>query len=214
MMSFCLTAARDYMKKFGYTLLKKRCYTPEWATFLAIIHILSVCEVKIRMVGGFMFFLCIVCTILFNVHFGKFVMTFIDIGEIGCMIIPKCHWMVIMVNVVKRTWFFCMMLTVCVVLCMPDQYWVFPPLAAIIAARRRGMLDTRRCRRSVGISARLSSRAWQSSPRFLDGLSIPVTARPNSSQIWSMGLQSGDLAGCSILVTLPCWRKSRTTPAQ
>ena len=28
---------------------------------------------------------------------GKFVMTFIDIIEIGCMSIPKCHWMVIAV---------------------------------------------------------------------------------------------------------------------
>ena len=55
---------------------------------------------------GFMVFLCVVFTVLFNVHFGKFVMTFIDIGEIGCMSIPKCHWMVIVVNLVKQTWFF------------------------------------------------------------------------------------------------------------
>ena len=44
---------------------------------------------------------------------------------------------------------------------------------------------------------------------ILGGLSILVVARPNSSKICSMGLQSGDLAGCSILVTLPCWRKPR-----
>ena len=37
------------------------------------------------------------------VYFGKFVMTFIDIGEIGCMSIPKCRWMVIMVNLFKQT---------------------------------------------------------------------------------------------------------------
>ena len=36
-------------------------------------------------------FLCIVCTILVNVYSGKFVMIFIDIGEIGCMSKPKCH---------------------------------------------------------------------------------------------------------------------------
>ena len=30
------------------------------------------------------------------------------------------------------------------VLCVPDQYRVFPPLAAIIAASRRGILATRR----------------------------------------------------------------------
>ena len=44
---------------------------------------------------GFMFFLCIVCTIFINVYFGKSVMTLVDIGEIVCMGIPKCHWMVI-----------------------------------------------------------------------------------------------------------------------
>ena len=41
-----------------------------------------------------------------------------------------------------------------------------------------------------------------------------LTKRPNSSQICSMGLQSGDLVGRSILVTLSCWRKSRTTQAR
>ena len=57
-----------------------------------------------------MVFPCIVCTILFNVYFGKFVMTFIDIGEMGCMSIPKCHWMVIVVNFVQANLIFCMML--------------------------------------------------------------------------------------------------------
>ena len=46
-----------------------------------------------------------VYTTLFNVYLGKFVMTFIDIGEIGCMSILKCHWKVIVVNLVKQTWF-------------------------------------------------------------------------------------------------------------
>ena len=35
--------------------------------------------------------------------FGKLVMTFSDIGEIGCMSILKCHWMVIVENLVKQT---------------------------------------------------------------------------------------------------------------
>ena len=52
-----------------------------------------------------------------------------------------------------------MKLAVGVVLCMQDQYGVFPPLAAIIAARRRDMLGTRHCRRSTRISAHVSSRA-------------------------------------------------------
>ena len=106
--------------------------------------------------AGFVFFLSIVCTILFDVYFGKFVMTFIDIGEIGCMSMTKC--------LVKQTRFFCMMLPVGVVLCILGQYGVFPPLAAIFASRCRSILATRRCRRSTGISAHLSSRAWRSAP--------------------------------------------------
>ena len=140
----------------------------------------------------------------FNAHFGKFAMTFIRIGEIVCMSIPTCHWTVNVVNLIKQTSFFCIMMPVGVVLCMPGQYRVFPLQAAIIAARRRDMLATRRCRHSTGISAHLSSRVWRSSPKFWGGLSILVIVWPNLSQMCSMGLQSGDLAGCFILVTLPC----------
>ena len=100
------------------------------------------------------------------------------------------------------------------VVCVPGQYRVFPPLAAIIAASRGGILATRRWRRCTGICAHLSSRAWRSSSRFWGGLSIELIARPNSSQRCSMGLQSIDLGGCSIFVTLPCCRKSRTTLAR
>ena len=109
-------------------------------------------------------------TILFNVYYGKFVMTFIHIGENDCMSMPKCHWMVIVVNLVKLDFFLQMMLTVGVVLSMSDQYQVLPPLAAIIATRRRSMLVTRRCRRSTGEPAHSSSRIWRSSSRFWSGL--------------------------------------------
>ena len=129
--------------------------------------------------------------------FGKFVMTYIDIREIGCMSIPKCHWMVIVLNRILQTWFFCMIRPIGVVSCMSGQYWVLPPLAVVFATRLRDMLASSHCRRSTGISAHLSRRAWRSSPRFRGGLSILVIARPNSSQIYSMALQSGDLAGCS-----------------
>ena len=104
---------------------------------------------------------------------------------------------------------FGVMLPIGVVLCTLSQYWVFPPLAAIITARYRGMFATICCR----CSAHLSSRVWRSSPRFCGGLSMMI-ARPNSSQICSLELQSGDLTGCSILVTLPCRRKSRTNRAR
>ena len=144
---------------------------------------------------------------------------------IGRMCIPKCHWKIIVVNLVEQRWFFswrCLVVSFCVkllhagslVLCVPGQYRVFPPLAAIIAASRRCILATRRWRRCTGICAHLSSRAWRSSSRFWGGLSIELIARPNSSQRCSMGLQSGDLGGCSIFVTLPCCRKSRTTLAR
>ena len=103
------------------------------------------------------------------------------------------------------------MLPVGVILCMPGQYRAFPPLAVVIAARRRGMLATTHCKCSTGISAHLSTKAWRSSLWFWGGLSTLVIAWFNSPQICFMGMQSGDLAGCSILGTLPCWRKSRTT---
>ena len=106
-----------------------------WMRFLFGNYSYSIClwRLKAGWLAGFMIFLCIVCTILFNVCFGKFVMTFIDIGEIGCTSIPKCK-----------------------VLCILGQYRVFQPLAAIIAARRRVMFATRRCRHSTGIFAHSS----------------------------------------------------------
>ena len=127
---------------------------------------------------------------------------------IGRMCIPKCHWKIIVVNLVEQRWFLFVTLPGGPVLCVPGQYRVFPPLAAIIAASRRGILATRRWRRCTGICAHLSSRAWRSSSRFWGGLSIELIARPNSSQRCSMGLQSGDLGGCSIFVTLPYCGKS------
>ena len=60
---------------------------------------------------------------------------------------------------IQTNLYFFMMLPVGAVLCMPGQYWAFLPLAAPIGARRRGMLATRRSRRSTRISAQLSSRA-------------------------------------------------------
>ena len=101
--------------------------------------------------------------------------------------------MVIVVNLVKHIWFvalYCLLMWFCV--CWVS-IWVFPPLSAMIAARRRGMLATRCCGHSTVISVQLSDMAWRSSPRFWGGLSMLVIAWPNSSQICSMELQSGDL---------------------
>ena len=108
----------------------------------------------------------------------------------------------------QTIYFFCMMLPVVVVLCMPGQYRVFPPPAEIIATRHCGMRATRHCRRLKEFLPIYP--AWRSSPSFWGRLFIMVIARHNSSQLFSKGLQSGDFMGCSILVRLPCWRKSTT----
>ena len=63
------------------------------------------------------------------------------------------------------------------VLCVPVQYRVFSPPAAIIAARCSSMLAIGRCRRFSVISAHLSSRAWQRLLRFCGELSIHCTAQ-------------------------------------
>ena len=89
-----------------YTLGKKigtpRNGVPFWRLFIFYLLVRS----KGRLVGRIYVFLCIVCTILFNRYFGKFVMAFIDIRKNGCMSIPKCHLMVLVINLVKQTWFF------------------------------------------------------------------------------------------------------------
>ena len=174
----------DKFNPIFYTL-GKMVVTPQneipfWRIFIFYLLVRS----KGRLVGRIYFFLCILWAIMFNVYFGKFVITFIDTREIGCMSIPKYHWMVIVVNLTNLI--FCMMLPFGLVLCILSQYRLFPPLAA------------RRCRGSTGISAHLTSMAWWRSQRFRGGLSILVIAQPNSSQICSMRLQYGDLAGCSI----------------
>ena len=70
---------------------------------------------------------------------------------------PACHWMVIVVNLVKQTWCLaCLLVWSCVF-----QYQIFPPLAAIIATRCHGMLATRHCRHSMGIYVHSSSRTCQ-----------------------------------------------------
>ena len=106
--------------------------------------------IKAAWLAAFAVFLCIVCIILFDVYFGKFVMTFIDIGEIGCMSILKGHWLVNVVNLVKwtRSYVWCCMLAWFM---YARSDWVLTSLAAIIAARRHGMLATSHCRGATGI---------------------------------------------------------------
>ena len=97
-----------------------------WRLFIFYLLVRS----KGRLVGRIYGIVCTICSMCFH---GKFVMPFIDIGVTDCMIIPKCHWMVIVVNLVKQIdFFFGTMPPVGVVLYMPGQFQVFPPLAAII----------------------------------------------------------------------------------
>ena len=180
-----------------YTILEKEVVTPQnGVLFGGYSYSICLWGLKVGWLVGLMVYLWIVCTIVLNVYFKRFVVAFIDIREIGWMSIPKCHWIVTMENLVKER-AFCMMLPVGVALCMPGQYWIFPALPAIIAARRRGMLSTVRCRRSIGIATRLSSKAWQSSRRFRGGLSTLVIAWPKYV-LW----------GCSLAIlqaAQSCW---------
>ena len=121
--------------------------------------------------------------------------------KISCMSIPKCHWMVIVVNLLKQTF-------------LLDAAWCndFMYAGSVLAILtsdcdyRCGMIAIRRCKCSAGISAHLTSRAWWSIPRFWVRLSMLVIAQHNSSKICSMGLHSGDRSGCSIFVILLSWR--------
>ena len=185
-----------------------------------------------------MVLLCIVCTILFNVSFGKFVMTFIHIAEIGCMIIPKCQWMVIVVNLVKQTW--------CGFVC-----------ARSVSSVPASSCDNRRYASWHAWHKTLQAfykdfcpfilQGWAELTKIMCVLSVLLIAQSNSSQVCSMGLQSGDLASCSpdskvhganmgptrvlsapgvpmlalwnllsgsTLVTSPYWKESRTTRAR
>ena len=143
-----------------------------------------------------MVFLCIACTVLFNVYFGKFD----DIYWYWWKWLHEHTKISLDSNCGKSGQTNFIFLHVGVVLYKPGQ--VFMPLAAIITTRHHGMLATSHCRHSTGISTHLSSRAWWRSPRFWIVFSMLIIAWLNSSQICYMGLQSGDLAGCSILLTL------------
>ena len=128
----------NYTRNLLYTRGKKVVATLNEVAFWQLFIFYLLVRSKGRL--GVMAFLCIICLILFNVYFGEFVMTCIDIGEIGCKGIPKCLWMVIVVHLVKQTWFFLKTQPVRVVLCMPGQYWVFQPLALIIGAMHHACL--------------------------------------------------------------------------
>ena len=66
-----------------YTLRKKAVTPPNRVSFWWLFIFYLLIRFKGRVVGMvYVFFLCFVCTILFNVYFGKFLKTFIDIGEI------------------------------------------------------------------------------------------------------------------------------------
>ena len=156
-----------------------------------------------------MVFLFIVFTIVFNKYFGKSVKTFIDIGENVCMSILKCHWMVIVVNLVKQTW-----------ICNDAASWWGFVYAGSVSGIPASNGDN--CRYASWHASYSALQAFyrafcpfiqQSLTGLTKILGRVVHTGDCTAQICSMGLQSGDLAGCSILLMLPWWRKSRTTRA-
>ena len=165
-------------KSFQSAILERSLLQPGMRYFWQLFIFYLLVRSKGRLWEGFLVFVCILCTILFNVYFGNFLMTFIDIGEIGCMNMPKLSLDGICSKSGQTNLISCLMCPVGVVLCILGQYWVFPHLVATIAPRHHGMLATGCCRCSTGISVHYSSRAWQSSPRFGGGLSTLVISCP------------------------------------
>ena len=101
---FCVTPSKPNCLT---TLLEKRWLHPEMRyPFSDYSYSICLWDLKPCWWAESFAFLCIACTILFNMYFSKLVMTSVDIGEICCMSIPKCRWRVIVVNLIKQTWFF------------------------------------------------------------------------------------------------------------
>ena len=88
------------------TLLKKRLLHPN-TRYLFGDNSNSICFWGLRAgwLSGFMFFYGLCALFCLMCIFGTFVMAFMDTAEIGCRNIPKSQWMVIVVNLVKQTWF-------------------------------------------------------------------------------------------------------------
>ena len=129
-------------------------------------------------------------------YFGKFVMTFINTGEIGGMSIHKCHWVVIVVNLVKLYF-------------LHDvACWCGFVYAGSISSIPASRASWHACYKALHAFYR------DFCPFIQQGLAeltkilgqVVHTGDCTAQFIPHMfyGLQSGDLAGSSILVMLPC----------
>ncbi len=83
------------------------------------------------------------------------------------------------------------------------QYRVFPPLALLIASRRRGTLSAKFRTRAAGICCHASCQAFQSSAAVHG--SRRLAAVLSSCHKFSIGFASGEFSGQSNSVT-SCWR--------
>ena len=92
----------DHITKSKFDIIhswKKGCYAKEWGTNP---YFICVWSQRAGWLAGCMVFLWIVCTICLMCILEYL---WCHIGETDCMSIARCHWVVIVVNLVKHTWF-------------------------------------------------------------------------------------------------------------
>ena len=101
-----------------HTLLAKKVVTPrDDVSFLWLFVFHRSARSKDRLFGVIKCCLCIWCPIFYSVVFCQFWRHLMIKWVIGRMCIPKCHWKIVVVNLVEQRWFFswrCLVVSFCV----------------------------------------------------------------------------------------------------